>query len=170
MRRRGQRGMTVVEVLVAMAVTAVVLVGLTGVLSDVTGYYQDWADRLDDASTGAAVASAIQQDSERYIPCHTTSRRLDFCVPGSNSTAATYAISPDGSAYSILRQSLPNGSTVLMARGATAATWFWSECILGPGTVSGHVHVYQFRGDTQTKLENFSVYYHAPIPPGGSCP
>ena len=169
MRRRGQRGMTLVELLVAMAVTAVVLVGLTGALYDVTGWYQYWANRLDDASTGAALASALQQDSERYPPCHTSRSQISFCIPGSETAAVTYTISPAGSTYAIYRQTQPGGPVILMARNATSSTWFWSDCYPAPGTVSGHVHVYAFRSDGRS-IENFSVYYHSPIPPNGSCP
>jgi len=161
--------MTLVELLVAMAVTAVVLVGLTGVLYDVTGWYQYWGNRLDDASTGAALASALQQDSERYPPCHTSPAQISFCIPGSETAAVTYTISPSGATYAIYRQDLPGGPLILMTRNATSHTWFWSDCNPAGGTVSGHVHVYEYRTDGRS-TENFSVYYHAPIPPNGSCP
>jgi prepilin-type N-terminal cleavage/methylation domain-containing protein len=169
MRHRGQRGMTLVELLIAMAVTAVVLVGLTGTLFTATTWYQYWADRLDDASTGAALASALQQDSERYPPCQTSRTSVSFCLAGSETPAVTYTLSPSGGSYAIYRQSVPGGPVILMARGATNATYFTSDCFPAGGTLSGHVHVYQFRSDMRS-IENFSVYYHAPPGPNGNCP
>jgi hypothetical protein len=171
--------MTLVELLVAMAVTAVVLVGLTGLLYDVTRYYEGWAARVDDASTGSALAAALQQDSQRDVPCHTTAAHLpqiSFCVPGTYTATAVYTVTTDATTYSIFRQAQPAGGTILMARGTTAVVQgvpsppvFWSECIIGPGTMSGHVHVYNFRLDSRS-TQSFSVYYHAPMPAGGSCP
>lgn len=169
MRRRGQRGMTLVELLVAMAVTAVVLVGLTGTLFTATSWYEYWADRLDDASTGAALASALQQDSERYPPCLVSRTQISFCLAASETPTVTYTISPSGGSYAIFRQSIPGGPTILMTRSATNSTWFWSDCFPAGGAVSGHVHVYELRKDSRS-TENFSVYYHAPLGPNGGCP
>jgi len=171
-RMLGQRGMTLVELLVAMAVTSLVLVGLTGILYDVTRFYQGWSDRLDDASTGSAVAAALQRDSEHSIPCHTTDDHvqvLTFCIPGTSTVTATYTIRADGATWSVVRQGAPGGITVLLARSVPRQPSFWSQCIPGPGTISGHIHVYNFRTDPRSS-ESFSVYYHAPITADGSCP
>jgi hypothetical protein len=172
--------MTLVELLVGMAVTAVVLVGLTGILYDVTSYYQGWADRLGDASTGGALAAALQRDSERSIVCHTTGahvQQLGFCIAGTPTVTALYTIQSGGATFSIYRQEQPPaGPTILMARGnvltvggAPQQPSFWSECIPGPGTISGHIHVYDFRSDARSD-QSFSVYYHTPMPASGGCP
>lgn len=171
MRHRFQRGMTLVELLVAMAIMSVVLVALSGVLYDVTRYYQGWSDRIADASTGGALATAIQGDSNRWVPCrdfdHET--EMDFCVPGASDRTAAYTVSRDGATYSIFRQDLSDGSggkKVLLARGVPRQPSFWTECHPAPGTVWGHIHVYSYR--TTGGTENFSVYYHAPRPYRGT--
>lgn len=170
MNARGQRGMTLVELLVAMAITTVVLVGVTGVLFNVTSRYEKWTDRISDASQGSALAAAIQADSHRYVVCHSTDHvpNLDLCVPNTSTPAVTYTVDSSGPPYAILRTQ--NGKSVLMARGFHGQPVFWSECRLdsGAGTVSGHIHVYGYR-EIHGSAQNFSIYYHAPVPQGG-CP
>lgn len=163
--------MTLVELLVAMAITTTVLVGVTGVLFNVTSRYQMWVDRVSDASEGSALAAAIQADSHRYVLCHQINHvpELDLCVPDTTTPAVTYTVGSSGPPYAILRTQ--NGKSVLMARGLYGAPVFWSsDCqVNGPaGTISGHIHVYGYR-KFQGSTENFSVYYHAPVPQGG-CP
>jgi hypothetical protein len=169
--------MTLVELLVAMAVTTMVLTAVTGVLYNVTSTYEGWSTRLDDASTGSTLAAALQRDSERYVVCHTVGNRvsqLTFCVPGTTTEVVTYTVRPDGGTFSILRQDLPGGKTILMARGVRTQAALWNECIPGDGTVSGHIHVYDYRRDTRSpdprSTESFSVYYHAPLFAAGVCP
>lgn len=169
MKLRGQRGLTLVELLVAMTVTTIVLVGVTGVLFNVTSRYEQWTDRVTDASQGSPLAAALQTDSHRYVVCHATDHvpELDLCVPGTTTPAVIYTVDSTGPPYAIVRTQ--NGTSVLVARGLTGQPVFWSECLSYPsaGTVSGHIHVYGYRQVQGT--ENFSVYYHAPVPPGG-CP
>jgi prepilin-type N-terminal cleavage/methylation domain-containing protein len=166
MRVRSQSGMTLVELLIAMAVTTMVLVGATGVLFRVSDRFQAWEDRIADASAGAAMAAAIQNDSHRYVVCHPTDHvpELDFCIPSTTSQVVTYQVVGTSPPYSILRTE--NGRSVLVARAMHGRPVFWSECRVGPGTISGHIHVYQYRDVGGS--ENFSVYYRAPLPYGGA--
>jgi len=177
MRHRHQRGMTLVELLVAMAVMSFVLVGVTGALYDVSRYYQGWATRLEDATTGSALAASIQEDSGRYLVCqhidHAPS--LEFCIPGTGTETVAYTVTRSGSTYSVYRQELPGGKVILMARGVPTRPVFSADCFTRTqtgtdmGTASGHVHIYNYRTDDRSP-ESFSVYYHAPIPSQGSCP
>jgi hypothetical protein len=159
--------MTLVELLVAMAVTTIVLSGLGGVLYDVSGRYQGWADQVSRASTGMAIAAAIQADSHRYVVCQPTNRgpELDFCLPDTGTRVVTYVVSGSGAPYSIVRTQLPAGPSVLVASQLPQPPSFWDECIQlpGSGTVSGHIHIYNFRVDPRSD-QSFSVYYHAPLP------
>jgi prepilin-type N-terminal cleavage/methylation domain-containing protein len=168
-RLRSQSGMTLVELLVAMSVMTIVLVGATGVLFRVSDRFQSWQDRIADASAGSALAAAIQADSHRYVVCGVTQTTLRFCLPSAGSTEVTYTVQGSAPPYPILRQEA-GGSTVLVARAPGAKPYFWSECLHSngsTGTVSGHIHVRQYRAVGGS--ENFSVYYHAPMSDGG-CP
>lgn len=165
--------MTLVELLVAITVTTIVLTGLSGVLYDVTGRYQGWADQVTGASTGMAIAAALQADSHRYVVCQPTNGapELDFCLPATGTRVVTYVVSSSGPPWSIVRTQLPAGPGVLMATSQLTPppVFTRSDCHLGPGTVSGHIHIYDYRADARSG-ESFSVYYHAPLPPPALLP
>jgi hypothetical protein len=161
--------MTLIELIVAMAVTSIVLVGLTSVLYSVSNRYQSWVDRVGTASIGFPLAASLQADSHRYVPCNGPRQhdlsQLDFCFANDRDGVARvrYAVGAAGPPYSISRQQLvPKGATVLMARSQGGGPpSFWFDCAASSGAVSGHVHVYNFRQSTGSS-ENFSVYYRAP--------
>lgn len=170
-KRNRQRGMTLVELLVAMAVTSILLVGLTSAFFNVSGLYQSWADRLQGAQIGTGLAASLQADAHRYVFCSPTMPRqaaasLNFCWPDDLlHHAVTYQV-VGAQPWVITRQA--GQTATFMARSATAPE-FWIDCLNGgPGsgsTVSGHVHLYGFRsgdGLGGTSQENFSIYYVAP--------
>lgn len=186
MRRDPQSGMTLVELLVAMAVTSIILVGLTAVFFNVSSRYEGWAKRLGTASTGPALAAAIQADSHRYVPCGdiTDVQTFNLCPADrsddslvSSNWIVRYVVS--GSLpYVISRQERGKTATFMVRSVSTTRPDFWADCYDGSGgaTVAGHIHVYHLRiddgagggdsGQTQPNSENFSVYYVAPWRPG----
>jgi prepilin-type N-terminal cleavage/methylation domain-containing protein len=171
MRRDRQRGMTLVELLVAMAVTSILLVGLTGVFFTVTSKYQDWAHRLQTASTGVGLAASLQADSHRYVHCDSTRLRTpipDLALCAADDTGAitpvvTYHVTGPGP-YVITRQ-LGDQAAAFMLRSDTHPS-LWIDCFDNGNTLSGHIHVYNLRlaGDSldPNSGETFSVYYVAP--------
>ena len=175
----GQRGMTLVEVLVSLAVTSIILVGIGSVLSGISDRYQRWADRLNRGATGTQLAQSIQADSHRLVVCHVTSvhtSRLDLCQPDDlGSPQVSYVVSGSGP-WVIIRSE--NGQTSFMARtqaGTSGPPEFGADCSPAAGALSGHIHVYRLRADDGTggegpsaNTENFSVYYLAPWM--SSCP
>lgn len=174
MRRgwRDQRGMTLVELLVGMAVTSIILIGLAGVLYPVSGRYQAWVDRVSTASAGLGLAGSIQADSHRLIACSLPQNgnkyELDLCVPGEPAAVVDYTISGGSAPWTISRTD-GAGSSTFMARGlGPTRPWFKVDCLPATsGVASGHIHLYDFRQDGRS-TENYSVYYRAPGP--GSCP
>jgi len=169
--------MTLVELLVAMTITAIVLTGLVGVLYNVGPMFDRWEARIGDASTGAGLSAVLQADSHRYPVCQNAHRGSDplvLCLP-SGDPVLTYTVVPSGSTYAIVRTELPGGRREFVARGLHGRPELWSECLpysVPPdpqsSTVSGHIHVYNFRLDARSS-ESFSVYYVAPRPVAG-CP
>jgi prepilin-type N-terminal cleavage/methylation domain-containing protein len=168
MKRDRQRGMTLIELLVAMAVTSILLVGLTSAYLNVSTVYQSWADRLQGASIGTGLAASLQADAHRYVFCPPTvasvpAPDLYLCSPDDLATpAVSYHVTGTGP-WVITRQ--VGTKTTFMARSATEPA-LWIDCVGGGGdTVSGHIHLYGFRqgdGFGGTSTENFSVYYVAP--------
>ncbi|HXM58851.1 MAG TPA: type II secretion system protein [Candidatus Dormibacteraeota bacterium] len=179
MRRHPQRGMTLVELLVSMAVMSIILVGLAGAFFNTTAQYQQWADRLGTASTGTALAASLQSDSHRLVPCdgmvNVLVQTFQMCQPDDRShPAVLYSVS--GHVPYVITRAEVGKSPAFMARGESSTQpEFWADCFDdGPrgSTVGGHIHVYHFRitdGDGASgnpNSENFSVYYVAPWRPG----
>ena len=172
--------MTLVELLIAMAVTAILMFGLAGVFLNATSHYQDWADRIADGSTGDILAANLQADSHRYVPCgqHQWVTQLNLCTAydlNPTDAAVRYAVS-SAAPYIVTRQT-PSTSAAFMARSQTSRQpQFWVDCSDNGSTVSGHIHVYYMRLDDgaggtnpQNVAQNFMVYYAAPAPWGYSC-
>lgn len=175
MRRDPQRGMTVVELLVAMAVTSILLVGLGSALVNVSSRYQDWANRLNTAATGNSLAANLQADGHRYVLCGAQGDQgqdLRLCnandrLPQDAVVRYTIATSPP---FLVIRHQPAGSSGAFMARSlSTVQPYFWVDCLDTGNTASGHIHVYHLRIDDgagttvgSAKSENFSVYYVAP--------
>lgn len=179
MRPNRQRGMTLIELLVSMAVTSMLLVALGGVFVNVSSRYQGLADRLNNASTGSALAASLQADSHRYVVCHGVQLnrnvdRLDLCpATAPDSPVVRYDVS-SSAPYVITRQSPIGGAPSFMARSlSTFRPVFTADCFNAGGVVSGHIHVYYLRiddgagnnctgNDVKAYCPNFMVYYAAP--------
>jgi hypothetical protein len=69
MRLHGQRGQTVIELLVGMAVTSIVMGVMAGLLYVASDRGSQWADRVNSAADGFALASTLQADLHSYFPC-----------------------------------------------------------------------------------------------------
>jgi prepilin-type N-terminal cleavage/methylation domain-containing protein len=171
MRRDRQRGMTLVELLVAMAITSILLVGLANVFFDVTSRYQDWAHRLQTASVGTGLAANLQADSHRYVHCDSTPAgmrvySIQLCpADATDDAVVTYQVS--ATAPWVITRQQGSLSAVFMVR-STGGTrpQLWLDCHDNGSTLSGHIHVYALRlpGDSldPNSGETFSVYYVAP--------
>jgi hypothetical protein len=172
--------MTLIELLVSMAVTSMLLVALGGVFVNVSSRYQGWADRLNSASTGSALAVNLQADSHRYVVCSATNTllsTLDLCpalppgdpAGGRPAPVVRYQVSARAP-YVISRQSPVGAPPAFMARSVDSTQpQFWADCFDAGNVVSGHIHVYHLRIDdgagghgTGADRENFMVYYSAP--------
>ena len=96
----GQRGQTLVELLVGLAVTAIVLGAMTGLLYTVSDRATRWGDRVNQASNGFALASALQADGHRYtVPCtngYVQQLRLSMPGTGAQVTYASIGNASDG--------------------------------------------------------------------------
>lgn len=182
MKGSWQRGMTLIELLVAMAVTSILLVGLGAVLFNVSSNYQAWAHRLNGASTGVGLAASIQADSHRYVVCGSPGNQgqtLNLCPADqldATRPAVRYVISSAGP-YVVTRQPAGKPAAFMGRSDVTQLPYFTVDCFDGGNSVSGHIHVYNLRlksdaGDGGKSggvdIENYSVYYVAPWRPGCS--
>src|SRR2546423_15472076 len=99
--------------------------------------------------------------------CAVSRYELDFCLPNDPASkwVVQYVVTAN-SPYAVTRQAR-NEKVVFTGRGLKqdVRPHFTDDCIPGRGTVSGHIHVRDFRQETGS-TENFSGYYRAPL---GSC-
>jgi hypothetical protein len=164
--------MTLVELLVAMAVTSILLVGMTGAFFTVTSKYQDWAHRLQTASVGAGLAASLQADSHRYVRCDSTAlapqhvSTLQLC-PADATTAAAVTYQVSASTPNVIsRQPSSQAAAFMLRSTGTATPYFTIDCFDNGSTLSGHIHVYNLRLPSDSLIadsgETFSVYYVAP--------
>jgi hypothetical protein len=161
--------MTLVELLVAMAVTSILLVGLTSAFFNVSGVYGRWADRLQGAQIGTGLAASLQLDTHRYVFCGRTQPFagsqpfLDLCSPDQLATPVVSYNVTGSHPWVITRQ--VGQTATFMARSPTPPG-FWIDCFDHEGkTIAGHVHLYDFRqgdGLGGSSDQNFSLYYVAP--------
>ena len=110
MKPRSQSGQTLVELLIGITVAGMVLATLAGLLYSVSDRFSRWGDRLDTATDGFGLASALQADSHRYVLCHFLGTEVQFCQPTAGCPqAVSYSSLPLASGgpgldtYSILR-------------------------------------------------------------------
>ena len=118
MKPRSQSGQTLVELLIGITVAGMVLAALAGLLYSVSDRFSRWGERLDTATDGFGLASALQADSHRYAPCPLQGGgELQFCQPTADCPqAVSYSSQLSGDTYSILRTEGGKSAVVGRAR------------------------------------------------------
>ena len=151
MRLRGQRGQTLIELLIGVTVASLILGALAGLMYTVNDRFQHWGDRLDSATDGFGIASAIQADSHRYYPCGPSSGlTLALCEPTARcQPAVVYASRLQNGGWVITRQE--HGSTTLVDRTrlSTQPTFTVSGAVIQVSAINQALYL--------------SVFYHPPV-------
>jgi prepilin-type N-terminal cleavage/methylation domain-containing protein len=177
---RDQRGMTLVELLVAMTVTSIVLLGITGVL--VVGSHAAglWGQKISEAQTANQLAGWLEQDLHRYVPCSSPGGKLDLCLPDAQlktplSVAVRYTTSvpAGGCPCTVDRTDMQTLTRSLVTRDLVRAPTFRPTCASGGGTEIGFVEidglVYKPAGQAPAPLTApppLLLYFRAPL---GTC-
>lgn len=162
MSLRSQSGMTLVELMIAMAITAVVLAALAGVVFGANLVSNSWGQRTYLAETAQLLPNALQADAHRFVPCR-TGAELDLCLPG-GPTMVAYRASA-GCPCDLLRVDNLGRETVVV-RGLAQPPSFTASCAIAGGVDSGVITVLlQYHGDT-APAPPLPVPFSAPL---GSC-
>lgn len=169
-----QSGVGLIELIVAMAVTATVLVGLIGIVYGADLVTRTWTQRVYLADAAGSMAVMLQADTHRLLPCSQDGIELDFCQSDGNGTrVVTYTSQPagcgsSGAACDLTRTDLATGGRQTVARGLLAAPIFVSECLAGSVVSAGRITVAGLRypGDGLAGQPTLSVYFRAPA---GAC-
>jgi len=115
---RRQRGETLIELMLAMAVASLILAGLAGVTFTASDRFERWSDRVTAASTGSAVAAMVQADSHRYVPCTPQAAHLSelaLCSPLDCRPEVVYTGKIAAGTYVLVRRE--QGAETPLARG-----------------------------------------------------
>jgi prepilin-type N-terminal cleavage/methylation domain-containing protein len=161
--RRFQAGMSMVELIVGMAITGILLVGITGVLSAANGAYTNWIDRIQTSGTGDALAAALAADSHRYVSCSSSSSRLDFCVPGSSPSAPVVSyINAAPAPYTVMRVASP--SSRVLVRNLAAPVAFQVSCRQAATVDVGYISVLGLPGRSDLR-----VYFQTALTAPAGC-
>jgi Tfp pilus assembly protein PilW len=155
-RRRGQAGLSLVELIIGMGVTTLVLTGMVAIVFTITNTYNLWVDRIGNASNGDVLAAAIQADAHRFLTCSTSQAELDFCqVDGTRTVTYVAQVSAP---YAVSR--VTAGGSQLMVRGSASRPRFHIDCD-GSGAVdSGYIEANGIAG-----LGALRVYFRSPTGP-----
>jgi Prokaryotic N-terminal methylation motif len=156
-RRRSQAGLSLVELIIGMAVTALVLSGVVAIVFTLTNSYNAWVGRIGSASNGDVLAAAIQADAHRLIACPASTSELDFCQVDGKMVVAYRSQGP--SPYTVTRSS--GGSSQVMVRGLAAGPTYHVDCDGSAGVYSGYVEA-----DGISGLGALRVYFRSPL---GTC-
>jgi len=156
--QRSQRGQTLVELLVGIAITGIVLAAVAGLLYTVSDRFAGWGARLDTASDGFGLAAALQADGHRYRPCG-SGTSLSFCrtIGDCSPTlpAVTYWSTQIGGTDFLIKRTEGDRVTLVgRAQAAPKPPYFTYD----PNTNAIHV-----QGLSST-LRDLVVFYHPPAP------
>lgn len=151
---RNQRGQTLIELMIGIAITGLVLTALGGLLYTVSDRFAGWGNRLDTATNGFGIASSLQADSHRYVTCQAgDGTTLTFCLPTPGCISkVTYAAS--------LRSGTNNDHPWVLTRTEETKTTLMARAVAQPRftDTGGVIRVYGI--DTSLTV---TVFYHAPV-------
>lgn len=93
-----------VELIIGLFVTTVLLGALAALLYTVNDRFSGWGTRIDTASNGFALASALQTDSHRYVvQCSGAGTQLVLHSSLGSGEIVTYGSSQSGSGWVVTR-------------------------------------------------------------------
>jgi hypothetical protein len=177
--------MTLVELLMAMAVTSVVLLGITGAL--MVGYHVTdlWGQKISEAQTANQLAGWLDQDLHRYVPCSAQGAELDLCLPAdtapshpcvpTNACMVTYTTSPAGGGCpcAIVRTDVQAQTQSVVTRDLVTAPSFDPVCGTAGGTEPGYIRIssLEYQPFSQAPAPTITpqplvLYFRAPV---GAC-
>lgn len=173
--------MTLVELLMAMTVTSIIFLGITGVL--MVGYHGAalWGQKVTEAQSVNQVTGWLDQDLHRYVPCpQQATGQLDLCLANQAATGNMVTYTTTGSAgggcpCTMVRTDVLTGARFLVTRDLVAQPAFSTFCSnSATGSQTGYVRIdsLQYEPSGQAPAPAASpppmiVYFRAPL---GGCP
>jgi prepilin-type N-terminal cleavage/methylation domain-containing protein len=135
---RGQRGTTLIELMVAMTISSLVIGALAGVVYAVTQLSNTWGARMSDAQQAESLPDALSADAARYAVCPTggSSDGNDLIFCNAAGTPIIHYATPASCPCDVTRTVswvdangvLQTGGTQVVARKLVQRPYFASEC------------------------------------------
>lgn len=167
---RGQRGVTLIELVVALSIMSGLLLGIGSVIFVANHAAGLWSGRVTQGQTLNQVAGTLDQDLHRFVPCSPQPRNveLDLCLPGQSSSSSSGVDYSFDSNDLVRAEQWPGGRSLIVARGLVSQPQFAVHCSPGQNVDSGDVTI---SGLTYVAAPSptgplMIVYFRAPV---GSC-
>jgi prepilin-type N-terminal cleavage/methylation domain-containing protein len=160
---RDQRGMTLVEMLIAMSVTAIVMVALAGIVFAATEVGITWGQRTYLSQETPLLPNALQADAHRYPPCDPAgsgSSSLHLCLP--NGLAAVSYAANGACPCDLMRTDELTGARTVVVRGLLEQPAFTTACAPAGSVSAGSISLrLRYHGDAVPQ-QPVVVYFKAP--------
>jgi len=176
--QRSQRGISVLEMVIALAVSSLVLASLVGVVFGAFALTRAWGQRIYESNAATLLPDQLQEDSHRLSICSAgagPSPELDLCEAGTSTAVVRYGTNAGcliAGACDVTRTYLPSGGTTVLARSMLARPQFTVSCRAAAGVSSGQVLVTELRfppgegGSPTSASESLVVFFRTPA---GGC-
>lgn len=170
-----QDGLSMVELIIAMAITSIVLSVLTGVVFGAYQISRTFGQRVYEGGAQALLPSALQADAHKFGVCPGASDpyALHLCLPGTGALVASYSTDPQCASSCDLVRTHADGSTTVLARALTQRPRFSTRCETSSGSVAGTLSVTNLAfppgtggGPIPSPQPPLVVYFQAPL---GAC-
>lgn len=166
MSHRWQGGLSLVELITANAVMAMILVALTSVVFATNSAYSRWVNRVAVAGTGDWLGVALQSDTHRYPPCNSDALpdQLTLCLPGANpQPVAVSYLTVGNRPFDVVREERPSGRRTVVAHRLANRPGYEVVCNLS-SVASGYVSVTGIRYAGEAAYRpSVTVYFRAPL-------
>ena len=163
---RSQSGYTLVELIIALTITASVMAGLSGVVFGANLISGTWGQRTYLAQTTQLLPNRLQVDAHHYVPCsgQPVGGELHLCLPG-GPEMVTYTAGT-GCPCDLVRTDRQVGSSTVVVRGLQAPPTFSATCSPSGGVDAGSISLtLKYHGDSSAQPP-VQVFFRAPL---GSC-
>lgn len=163
---RGQSGMTLIELVLALAITSIVLLALSGVVFGANLVSSSWTRQTRFTQTEPLLPDRLQADAHRYFPCTgaAAAHELRLCLPGGQEAVAYRVRS--ACPCDLVRTDSLSGGSALVVRNLEAPPDFAATCRPAGPVAAGSISItLRYQGDAAPRPP-VTVYYRAPA---GSC-
>lgn len=166
MNLRSQSGVTLIELVIALAISGSVMIALTSVVMGANLLGNTWGQRTFVAQAAQMLPNQLQSDAHRYVPCSGArgGQDLHLCLPA-GTEMVSYTVQ-GGCPCDLVRTDRVLGSTTVVVRNMPSPPSFTTACSVQGAVDQGSITVaLTYAGDFHPEVP-VVVYFRAPA---GTC-